>query len=107
MLKRQGWLLLFLVAGCGGGGAKYHVDDNSLATASVQEKQGVLAAQQEKEVAKTEQQKAEADLKNAENELDVAENEYKSAKLQLDTAKLNLKSAEQSGDVNRKSSAQH
>ena len=59
---------------------------------SVQEKQGILAAQQEKEVAKTEQQKAEADLKNIDNELSVAENDYKAAKLQLDTAKLNVKS---------------
>jgi hypothetical protein len=107
MLKRQGWLLLFLVAGCGGGGAKYHVDDNSLATASVQEKQGILAAQQEKEVAKTEQQKAEADLKNIDNELSIAENDYKTAKLGLDTAKLNSKAAEQSGDFNRKNQGTH
>lgn len=102
MRKPQGWILFMLVAGCGGGGAKYHVDDNSLATASVQEKQGVLAAQQEKEVAKTEQQKAEADLKNIDNDLSVAENDYKAAKLQLDTAKVQSKAAEQSGDVNRK-----
>src|SRR3954471_13209209 len=101
------WLWLLVVAGCGGGGAKYHVDDNSLATASVQEKQGILAAQQEKEVAKTEEQKAEADLKNIDNELSVAENDYKTAKLQLDTAKLQAKTAEQSGDFNRKNQAVH
>jgi outer membrane protein TolC len=100
-------VVLVAAVGCGGGGAKYHVNDNSLATASVQEKQGVLAAQQEKEVAKTEQQKAEADLKNIDNELSVAENDYKAAKLQLDTAKLNLKTAESAGDVNRKNQATH
>ena len=84
---REMWISLLLVGAvaCGGGGAKYHVNDTALASASVQEKQGVLAAQQEKEIAKTEQQKAEADLKNAENELDVAENDYKAAKLSLDS----------------------
>ncbi len=97
---------LFAV-GCGGGGAKYHVSDNSLATATVQEKQGVLAAQQEKDVAQTEKQKAEADLKNIDNELSVAENDYKAAKLQLDTAKLQQKTAETSGDVNRKNQSMH
>lgn len=102
--------LLFVVAfaaACGAGGAKYHVDDNSIAAASVQEKQGVLAAQQEKEVAKTEQAKSDADLKNIDNELSVAENDYKTQKLALDSAKLNQKAAEQSGDVNRKSQSMH
>jgi hypothetical protein len=100
-------LLLIGAAACGGGGAKYHVNDNALATASVQEKQGVLAAQQEKEVAKTEQSKSESDLKQVENDLDIAENEYKAAKLQQDTAKLTQKAGEQSGDVNRKSQGAH
>ena len=99
--------VIALAAACGAGGAKYHVDDNSIATASVQEKQGVLAAQQEKEVAKTEQAKSDADLKNVDNELSVAENDYKTQKLALDTAKLNQKAAEQSGDVNRKSQSMH
>jgi hypothetical protein len=100
-------VVIVAVAGCGAGGAKYHVDDQSLATASVQEKQGVLAAQQEKEVAKTEQQKSDADLKNIDNDLSVAENEYKTAKLSLDTAKLNQKNAQTSGDVNRQSQSEH
>jgi len=106
---REMWISLLLVgaAACGGGGAKYHVNDNALATASVQEKQGVLAAQQEKEVAKTEQAKAEADLKNIENEVDIADNEYKSAKLQLENAKTMQKAGEQSGDSNRKAQSTH
>src|SRR5690348_14859411 len=103
---RKAALLFSLVAvGCGAGGAKYHVDDNALASATVQEKQGILAAEQEKEVAKTEQQKADADLKQADNDLSIAENDYKTAKLQLDTAKLQQKTAEQSGDLNRKNQA--
>ena len=100
-------VVLVALAGCGGGGAKYHVDDQSLATASVQEKQGILAASQEKEVAKTEQQKAEADLKNVDNDLSIAENEYKTAKLTKDTAQLNVKNAQMSGDVNRQNQAAH
>jgi hypothetical protein len=106
---REMWISLLLVgaAACGGSGAKYHVNDNALATASVQEKQGVLAAQQEKEVAKTEQAKAEADLKNIENEVDIAENEYKTAKLQLENAKTTAKMGEQSGDANRKAQGTH
>src|ERR1700757_3178433 len=102
-------LLCFVLsaAACGAGGAKYHVDDNSIAAASVQEKQGILAAQQEKEVAKTEQQKSDADLKNIDNELSIAENEYKSAKLSKDTAQLNVKNAQMSADVNRQSQSAH
>jgi hypothetical protein len=90
--------------GCGGG-AKYHVNDDSLATASTQEKQGIFVAQSERDVAKSEQQKAEADLRNADNEVGIAENDYKAAKLQLETAKLTQKSAEQASDVNRKNAA--
>jgi hypothetical protein len=93
--------------GCGGGGAKYHVDDKSLAEASVQEKQGVLAAEQEKQLAKTEQEKADADLRIVERDVDIAENDKKTAKLQLDSAKLTAKSAEAAGDMNRKNQAAH
>lgn len=105
MRKTMLSLLLVGAIGCGGGGAKYHVNDNALAGASVQEKQGVLAAQQEKDVAKTEQEKAKSDLGTVENQLDVAENEYKQAKLTLDNAKLGQKSVEASGDVNGKQKA--
>jgi hypothetical protein len=100
-------VLLVGAVGCGGGGAKYHIDDSSLASASVEEKQGVLAAEQEKQVAKTEQQKADSDLKNIDRDVDIANNDLKTAKLQLDSAKLSQKSAEQAGDVNRKNQTAH
>jgi hypothetical protein len=99
-------MTLVLAVGCGGGGAKYHVDDQSLASLSMQEKQGIFAAQNEKNQAQAEQQQFQAQVKNTEHDIDVADNDYKTAKLQLDTAKLNVKAAEQGGDVNRKQQAQ-
>jgi len=99
-------LMMVFLFGCGGGGAKYHVDDASLASLSMQEKQGIFAAQNEKNQAQAELDSFKANLRNVEHDIDVADNEYKTAKLQLDTAKLNLKSAEQNADVNRKTSAQ-
>lgn len=94
-----------LAGACGGGGPKYTITDQTLASISVQEKGGVLQAQQEQNVAKEEQNKANSDLKAAKNELDIVENEQKSAKLKLDSAKLSTTAANQSGDLNRKNQA--
>jgi len=58
-----------------------------------EEKQGIFAAQNEKNQAQAEMQKYQADAKNADRDVDVADNEYKTAKLQLDTAKMNMKNA--------------
>jgi hypothetical protein len=93
--------VLFAI-GCGGGGAKYHVDDASLASLSMQEKQGIFAAQNEKNQAQAELQQFQANYKNVDRDLDIAGNDLKSAELQKDSAKLNMKSAEQAGDINRK-----
>lgn len=90
--------------GCGGG-PKYRIDDAALASVPVQERQGILAAQNEQNQARAEHQQAEAEVKNVDRELDIAENELKAAKLTLDTAEMNKKGAEQSGDVNRKNVA--
>jgi hypothetical protein len=97
---------MLLAFGCGGGGAKYHVDDASLASLSMQEKQGIFAAQNEKNQAQAEVQQLQANTRSVDTDLDVADNEYKTAKLTLDTAKLNQKAAEQGGDFNRKNAAQ-
>jgi hypothetical protein len=99
-------MIPLFVLGCGGGGAKYHVDDASLAALSMQDKQAIFAAQNEKNQAQAEMQNFKAQERNTEHELDIADNDYKAAKLQLDTAKISQKSAEQSGDVNRKQQAQ-
>jgi hypothetical protein len=94
---------LFL-CGCSSG-PKYKIDDNSLASIPLAEKQGMLAAQNEQNVAKEELRQTKADLDNNEREVDVAVNEYKTAKLSLDTAELNKKAADSSGDMNRKNTA--
>ncbi len=102
---RKLYIPVLLAFGCGGGGAKYRVDDASLASVSMQEKQSVFDAQNEMNQAKAEHEKFKADHRNADHDVDVADNEYKTAKLQLDTAKLNKKSAEMGGDVNHKQAA--
>ena len=100
----KGLPFVLLLAGCSSS-PKYTVEDSSIAAVSMQEKQGVLAAQNDVNTAKAELESAKAQLRNCETELDVAENEYKSSKLQMDTAKLNQKSAELSGDMNKKNAA--
>src|SRR5262245_50985818 len=94
----------FLI-GCGAGGAKYRLDDKVLVQISVEDKQGVFAAETEMNQAKGELDKAKADLESLDRELDIAENELKAAKLRVDTAKISMKGAEQSGDINRKNIA--
>jgi hypothetical protein len=97
-------LVALLLAGCSSG-PKYKIDDNTLAQVPLAEKQGIMASQNEQIQAKEELRKAKADLDQVDREEDIADNELKSAKLSLDTAEMNKKAAEQSGDMNRKSSA--
>lgn len=82
---------------------KYVIDDNLLAQIPINEKQGVLNAQQDASVAKEEMRKAEADLVAVNRDLDLADNEYKQTKLALDSAEINQKAAQ--GDLNRKAGA--
>ena len=95
---RNAIFALLILGGCSSG-PKYKVDDNLIASASVDEKRGMLAAQSDVNTAKAEQAQVKNELSTAERELDIAENEYKTAKLQLDGAK-------QSGDLNRKNQAE-
>lgn len=99
--------MLLGALGCGGGAAKYHVDDKALGDATVEERQGILAAQQAKEVARIEEQRTDSDLRNVERDLDIAENDKKTARLQRDNAKLMAKSAVTAGDLKRKDEAAH
>jgi len=98
-------MLVLWLAACGSG-PKYKIDDATLAQIPVQEKQTVIAAQTEQNQAREEYRTADAMVKQTDRDLDVAENDLKTSKLGHDTAKLNMKSAEQSGDVNRKNSAE-
>jgi hypothetical protein len=91
--------------GCGGGGAKFRIDDKLIVQISVDDKQGVFAAETEMNQAKGEMDKAKADLEAINHDLDIANNELKTAKLRVETAKLSVKGAEASADVNRKAIA--
>jgi hypothetical protein len=105
MRARSAAVLALSLAACSSG-PKYKVDDQTLATIPVDQKQGVMAAQSEQNQAREEYRTADAMVNQTDRDLDVASNDYKTMKLSLDTAKLNLKSAEQSGDVNRKNQAE-
>jgi chromosome segregation ATPase len=91
---------LFLIA-CGGGGAKYKVDDVALAQIPVAEKQSIFAAENEISVAKSEHGKALADAQAVDHDLDIADKEQDQAKLETQKAKLESQAAEQSHDMNR------
>jgi|GEM_PF-2523671 len=82
---------------------KYVIDDALLAQIPINEKQGVLNAQNDANVAKEEMRKAESDLISVNRDLDLADNEYKQTKLALDSAEINQKGAQ--GDLNRKATA--
>jgi hypothetical protein len=103
---RELGLLLMLAAGCASG-PKYKIDESVLAQIPTSEKGAVMQAQQEQNIAKDEQRKADADLSQVDRELDIAENEFKSSKLAVDSAELSKKNAEATGDMNRKSQAEH
>jgi hypothetical protein len=106
MRARNAGLALFAFVAACSSGPKYKIDDNTLASIPVGEKQGVLGAQTEQNQAREELRSATASYQQTDRDLDIAENEYKSAKLQLDTAKLNQKAAEASGDLNRKNQSE-
>ena len=95
-------LFVLLLAGCASG-PKYKIDDNVLAQVAIEEKQGILTAQHEQNVAKEEMRKAEADLVQCDRELDLANNEYKQTKMQIENAEIQQKA--NSYDLNKKSVA--
>jgi hypothetical protein len=99
-------LIPAVLLGACASGPKYRVDDKLLDGCNTQEKQGMLAAQNDLNVAKDEQRQAKVELDSTERDLDIANNEYKTAKLQKDTAKLQLEGAKQSGDGNRVNGAE-
>ncbi len=106
MKKQQllGFALGLTLAGCSSG-AKYKVDDASLASVPVEEKQGVLSANNDLAVARENKIKADADYRAASNDLAVAENDRKTANVTLDTARIKQKGAEQIADFNAKAAA--
>ena len=103
-MKRLILALSLSVAGCGGS-LKHTIDDNTLASATPEERSSIRAVRDEGNGADDEFRSAQNEEKKAENDLSLAANELKSAKLAKDSAKLNRQGAEASGDLNRKNRA--
>lgn len=100
-----GCAVLFTGA-CGGGESRpgplrHHLDDMFIAQIPIAEKQSVIQAQQDYNVAKMERAKAEADYNDAATDLEVANNERQQASLDEKTAKTRKQSAEKTADLNR------
>jgi hypothetical protein len=100
-----GCAVLFAGA-CGGGESrpgplKHHLDDMFIAQIPIAEKQSVIQAQQDYNVAKMEHAKAQADYNDAATDLEVARNELQQARLDEKTAKTRKQSAEKTADLNR------
>jgi len=104
----RNWTLLTLALGLSacGGSLKHTIDDNTVASTSMEERGAINAARNEGTIADDELRSAQAQERNVESALDLAENEYKSAKLAKESAKLNREAAAQSGDFNRKNKAE-
>jgi len=105
-MRKLGFVLAVSLAACGGGGAKYKVDDVALANISLADKQPVFAAEHEVSIAKAEQAKAQADQRDVDGQIDIADKELEQAKLETAKAKLTVDQAEKSHDMNRVASAQ-
>jgi hypothetical protein len=94
-------------AACGGGGdpppqpLARHIDNTPIAIVPLDQKQQMIAAQNDWSVAKYEKAKAEADYNEATLGLQLAKNEVKGAKLKEDSARAEKKSADASADQNR------
>ncbi len=99
-------ILSLAAIGCGGGGAKYKVDDVALANIPLDDKKPIFAAEHEVSVAKAEQAKAQADARDVDGQIDIADKEEEQAKLETQKAKLAVDQAEKSHDMNRVSLAQ-
>jgi hypothetical protein len=103
--------LTMAIAACGGADdppptpLASHFDDMYIAQVSLDQKQGVIQAQNEYSVAKMEKAKAEADWNSSTTELEVANNERQAKLLDEKSAASRKKAADDSGDQNRVNTA--
>jgi hypothetical protein len=99
-------------AACGGGGEsapgplRFTLDDMHIAGVPLEEKQAVIAAKQEWDVAQMERAKAESDYQDSQTKLDVAKNEAEQAELAEKSAQTEKNAADKSADLNRKNNAE-
>src|SRR5689334_3320290 len=99
--------LVLAMAACGGSGdsrpAKLstHLDDKYIVQVPMDQKQGVVQAQNDWGVAKMENAKAEADYNAIGSQMQVVRNDRDKAKLQMSSANSNKKTADASADTNK------
>jgi colicin import membrane protein len=84
---------------------RHHFDETNVALVPMDEKEGMLRAQNDYHKAKALHQKAQADLREARTDLNVAKNEQKQALLAEGSAQSRKKAAEDSNDMNRVNAA--
>jgi hypothetical protein len=94
------------VAGCSSG-LKYKVDDAALDSVSSGEKQGVFAAKNDIEVARSEQRNAQSKLDALDKDRDIAKNEKKQADLEVEKSVTEEEAAVAARDENRHNAAKH
>lgn len=104
--------VLSLVAACGGSSdpgpqpLSQRFDEMHIAAVDLGQKQAVVDANQNWQVAKMQNAKAEADYNEITSQLAVVNNDRKATRLAIDSAISNKKTAEQSSDTNRINAAQ-
>ena len=106
-------MIVMFVTGCGGGSEdarpgplSKRFDEMHVAQVGMDQKQAMLAAQQDWQVGRAENQKAEADYNQTTQQLTIVRNDREKAKLQVSSAISNKKSAEASSDTNKMNAAQ-
>ncbi len=99
---------LVVMIACGGGAAERraaplasHFDEMYIASIPIDQKQSIVQAQQEWNVARMEQATADAQLKESESQLYQARNDEKASRLAIDSAISNKNSASAAADTNR------
>jgi hypothetical protein len=101
-----GLFLVAVVTACGGG-LKYKVDDGALDAVPAGDRQGVFAAQNDLEIAKSEQRTADSQLESLARDQDIAKTEKQQASLEIDKATAEQEGAIASRDENRANAAKH
>ena len=104
-------LLLTAIAGCGGGEVapgplRYTLDDMHLAPVPLAEKQAVIDARQEYDIAQMENAKAMSDMDELNLKLAVARNDLDKAMLDERSAQANKREAQKSADMTKRNNAE-
>src|SRR5205085_460790 len=105
-------VLAAVLAGCGGAEEEsppkplsYHLDDMHIAGVPLNEKQAVIQAKQDYDVAQYEHSKAESDYNDVGTKIEIATNEAKQAELAEKSARTEKSAADKGADMTRQNNA--